>query len=99
MPTASFADEENLKLTELFKSILQLMMLEALRRGNKSVEVSAGELYGRVQDPSGLIDRIPDCCQAMRDAFTPSAGDMIVEEPPARQLAKLRIKYMLPRPA
>jgi hypothetical protein len=98
MPIPSFPDEENSKLTELYKSILQMMMLEALRCGNESVEISAGELHGRVQGPSGSMDRMPDCCQAMLDTFAPNAGDVIVEEPPARQPAKLRIKYVLPRP-
>jgi hypothetical protein len=79
--------------------MLHSMMLEAMRRGEESLEISAGELRGRFDGHLGAGDRIPDCCQAMRDAFAPDAGDAVVEEPPRRQPARLRIRFVLPHPS
>lgn len=98
MPTASFPEEQNLGFTEFFKTVLQFMMWEAMRQGKESVEIGAGELHGRFHGFPGARDRTPDCCQAMRDAFAPDAGDAIIEEPSMRQPSRLRIRYVLPRP-
>lgn len=65
----------------------------------ESLETSAGELRERFVFYRGAIDPMADCCQAMRGAFVPDAGDAILEEPPMRQPYRLRIRYVLPRPS
>jgi hypothetical protein len=97
MPTAS--DGQNGKFTELFECLLHNRMLEALRDGMESLEISAGELRERFGFYREVIDPMPNCCQAMRNAFVPDAGDAILEERPMRQPYRFRIRYVLPRPS
>lgn len=83
---------------EDFKLELHRMMLEAMRAGRESVEISAGELHRRVGDYPGRNHRMPVCCQVMRAAIALDAGDVIVEEPPSGQGASFTARYVLPRP-
>ncbi len=83
---------------EDFKNELHRMMLEAMREGKESAEINAGELHRRVGDYPGRNHRMPICCQVMRAALAPDAGDVILEEPPSGQGASLTIRYVLPRP-
>jgi hypothetical protein len=64
----------------------------------KSVEISAADLRDRVSLHSRTGDQIPVCCQVMRAALAPHAGDTIRVDPPAGQEANLTITYVLPRP-
>lgn len=80
-----------------FNNALHRIMLEAMRQGRASVEVSAGYLHRRVGDYPGTNHRMSVCCQVMRAAFSPAAGDVIVGEPPSGQGASLTIRYGLPR--
>jgi hypothetical protein len=85
---------------ELLKSTLNLMLLEAARAGAKSAEISAAGLRDRLPPlRPGIGDQIHVCCQVMRAALSPDAGDTILEDPPAGQEANLRKRYVLPRPA
>ena len=84
---------------ELLKTSLDLMLFEAARAGMKSVEITAAHLRDRLPPlRSGVGDQIPVCCQVMRAALAPDAGDSILVDPPADQQASLTIKYVLPRP-
>jgi hypothetical protein len=85
---------------ELLKSLLNMMLLEAARAGAKSVEITAADLHDRLPPlRSGIGDQTPVCCQVMRAALAPDAGDTILQDPPIGQEAHLTIKYLLPHPA
>ena len=71
---------------------------EAALESCSTVEVNAGELHSRVGDYPGPQHRMPLCCSVMRGALNPSAGDVILEEPPSGTGAKLTIRYVLQRP-
>jgi hypothetical protein len=73
------------------------MLSEAARARMDSMEISAADLRNRLSI-SGIGDQIPACCQVMRAALAPHAGDTILEDPPAGQESNLTIKYVLPRP-
>lgn len=87
-----------MRTAEDFKLELHRVMLEAMREGKGIAEVNAGDLHRRVGDYPGRNHRMPVCCQVMRAAFAPDAGDVILEEPPSGQGASLTIRYVLPRP-
>jgi 5-methylcytosine-specific restriction protein A len=80
---------------EDFKLELHRVMLEAMRESERIAEVNAGELHRRVGDYPGRNHRMPVCCQVMRAAFAPDAGDVILEEPTSGQGASLTILYVL----
>lgn len=81
-----------------FYNELHRMMMEAVRRGQHSIEVSAGDLHRRVGDyPDANRHRMPVCCAVMRDVLAPDAGDVILFEPSKGQGATLTIRYVLPR--
>jgi hypothetical protein len=82
-----------------FRMEMYRMMNEAVREGRETTEINAGELHRRVGDYPGRNHRMPVCCEVMRGAFAPDAGDLIVEQPPSGQGASLTIRYVLPRPA
>lgn len=75
------------------------MMNEAVHDGREFTEINAGELHRRVGGYTGRTHRMPVCCEVMRGAFAPDAGDLIVEEPPGRQGVSLTIRYVLPGPS
>ena len=81
-----------------FRHELHRMMLEAMKAGKPFAEINAGELHRRVGDYPGRNHRMPICCQVMRAAFAPDAGDIIVAQPPKGQGPSLTIRYALPRP-
>lgn len=80
-----------------FKVELYRMMNEAVRQGRTTAEITAGELHRRVGDYPGPNHRMPMCCGVMRDVLAPDMGDVILEEPPSGQGARLTIRYVLPR--
>jgi hypothetical protein len=82
-----------------FRMEMYRMMNEAVHKGRETVEITAGELHKRVGDYPGRNHRMPVCCEVMRGASAPDAGDVIVEQPPSGQGASLTIRYVLPRPA
>lgn len=82
---------------EEFKNELHRMMLEATSAGEESVEVNAGHLHRRVGGYPGRNHRMPVCCQVMRAALAPDAGDVILQEPAGGQGASLTVRYVLPR--
>ncbi len=84
---------------EDFKNELHRMMVEAMKEGKEFAEVNAGQLHRRVGDYPGGNHRMPVCCQVMRGALAPAAGDVILEEPPSGQGASFTIRYIMPRPA
>ena len=81
-----------------FRNELYRMMLEAMKAGKPNAEINAGELHRRVGDYPGKNHRMPVCCEVMRGALAPDAGDEILEQPPSGQGASLTIRYVLPRP-
>ncbi len=81
-----------------FRNELYRMMLEAMKAGEVFAEINAGELHRRVGDYPGKNHRLPICCEVMRGALAPDAGDVILEQPPSGQGANLTIRYVLPRP-
>lgn len=81
-----------------FRNELYRMMLEAMKAGEAFAEINAGELHSRVGDYPGKNHRLPICCEVMRCALAPNAGDVILEQPPSGQGASLTIRYVLPRP-
>jgi 5-methylcytosine-specific restriction protein A len=81
-----------------FRMEMYRMMNEAIHEGRETAEINAGELHRRVGDYPGRNHRMPVCCEVMRGAFAPDAGDLILEEPPSGQGASLTIRYVLPRP-
>jgi hypothetical protein len=83
---------------EDFKNDLHRMMLEAMKEGKESMEISAGELHRRVGGYPGANHRMPICCSVMRGALAADAGDVILADPPSGQGAALTIRYVLPRP-
>jgi 5-methylcytosine-specific restriction protein A len=81
-----------------FRNEVYRMMLEAMKAGEAFAEINAGELHRRVGDYPGKNHRLPICCEVMRGALAPDAGDVILEQPPSGQGASLTIRYVLPRP-
>lgn len=81
-----------------FRNELYRMMLEAMKAGEAFAEINAGELHRRVGDYPGKNHRLPICCEVMRGALAPDAGDVILEQPPSGQGASFTIRYVLPRP-
>jgi len=81
-----------------FRMEMYRMMYEAMAEGETSVEINSGELHRRVGGYPGANHRMPVCCQVMRGAYAPDAGDVILEEPPSGQGANLTIRYVLPTP-
>jgi len=81
-----------------FRNELYRMMLEAMKARRPFAEINAGELHRRVGDYPGKNHRMPVCCEVMRGALAPDAGDVILEQPPSGQGASLTIRYVLPRP-
>ena len=81
-----------------FRMEMYRVMNEAMREGRETAEINAGDLHRRVGDYPGRNHRMPVCCEVMRGAFAPDAGDVIVEEPPSGQGASLTVRYVLPRP-
>lgn len=74
------------------------IMRDAMRDGHETVEINSGDLHTRVGGYPGANHRMPVCCQVMRGAYAPDAGDVILEEPPSGQGASLTIRYVLPQP-
>ena len=81
---------------DAFRSALRQRFRCAEGRGDESVEVEAGDLHrdlGGYPDPK--LHRMPVCCDVMLSAM--GAGDHILNQPPKRKGASLRIRYALPR--
>jgi hypothetical protein len=83
--------------TEDFKLELVRIIYEATQRGDRTVDVTAGELHRRVGEYPGANHRMPVCCEVMRNALIPDYGDSILEEPPSGQGASFKARYVLPR--
>ena len=81
-----------------FRMEMYRMMNEAVHEGRETAEINAGELHRRVGDYPGRNHRMPVCCEVMGGAFARDAGDVITEQPPSGQGARLTIRYVLPRP-
>jgi 5-methylcytosine-specific restriction protein A len=82
-----------------FRMEMYRMMNEAMHEGWGTVEINAGELHRRVGGYPGPNHRMPACCGVMRGAFSPDAGDVILEEPLSGMGATLTIRFVLPLPA
>jgi 5-methylcytosine-specific restriction protein A len=82
---------------EQFREELYAMMREGLRNNVGYVDINAGELHCRIGDYPGPNHRMPNCCQVMRAAMTPDAGDRILEQPDSGEGATVTIRYVLPR--
>lgn len=80
-----------------FREGLYRMLREAVRDGQPTAEITAGELHRYVGGYPGRDHRMPLCCDVMRAAMDVAAGDVIVEQPPAGDGANLTIIYVLPR--
>lgn len=81
-----------------FRVEMYRMMNEAMHEGRETAEINAGDLHRRVGGYPGRNHRMPVCCEVMRGALAPDAGDAILDEPPSGQGASLTIRYVLPRP-
>ena len=75
-----------------FRNALRLRLQGAGLKGQKLVEIRAGNLHGAFPGPQ---NRMPSCCNAMRSEMV--AGDAIVRQPPSGNGANLVIRYQLPR--
>jgi hypothetical protein len=84
---------------EQFQEELMRMMREGMRNAGGYIDINAGDLHRRVGDYPGLNHRMPDCCQVMRAAMAPDAGDRILQQPERGDGPTLTIRYILPRPA
>jgi len=80
-----------------FRNELYRIMLEATKAGRPNVDINAGELHRRVGNYPGKNHRMPVCCEVMRRALATDAGDVVLEQPPNGQGARLTIRYVLPR--
>jgi len=61
---------------EEFKLELHRMMLEGVRAGQETVDITAGELHRRVGAyPDPNRHRMPICCDVMMAAIAPGSGD------------------------
>ena len=76
-----------------FAAELEDVLREARLRGDRTVEVRAGDLHERVGDYPGRSHRMPVCCSAMRNRMR--SGDVIVRQPPKGNGATLVIRYRL----
>ena len=83
---------------EQFREELYAMMRDGLRNNTGYVDINAGELHRIVGDYPGPNHRMPNCCQVMRAAMAPDAGDRILQQPESGEGASVTIRYMLPRP-
>lgn len=81
-----------------FRMEMYRMMYKAMQEGETTAEINSGELHRRIGGYPGANHRMPVCCQVMRGAYAPDAGDVIVEERPSGQGATLTIRYVLPTP-
>lgn len=81
--------------TEEFKMVIRLCMLIAQRSNLKFIEINSGSLHRAVGGYPGPDNRMPICCNAMRNMM--QDGDEILETPPQGQGANLTIRYKLPR--
>jgi hypothetical protein len=84
---------------DAFRNELHRMMLEAMKAGKEFAEINSGDLHRRLGDYPGPSHRMPLCCEVMRGALAPDAGDVILRQPSSGQGASLTIRYVLPRPA
>ena len=78
-----------------FHNALDNVLRAATRKGNRSVDIKAGDLHrwvGGYPDPQ---HRMPVCCNVMRSAMGPH--DRIIKTPPKGAGASLTIRYRLPR--
>ena len=76
-----------------FRAELSAQIERAANLNRPHVEINAGELH-RVVSPAQ--NRMPMACNAMRQAKTNSA-DEVIFAPPAGDGASLTIRYKLPR--
>jgi hypothetical protein len=84
---------------EEFKTELHRMMLEGIRAGRTTIDITAGELHKRLGNyPDPHKHRMPVCCCVMKEAISPESGDKVLNEPPSGQGSSLTIRYVLPRP-
>jgi hypothetical protein len=81
-----------------FRKELHRLMLEAMKGGQASAVINAGELHRRVGQYPGRDHRMPVCCEVMLGALALDAGDIVLDRPPSGQGATLTIRYVLPRP-
>jgi 5-methylcytosine-specific restriction protein A len=81
----------------LFRASLRQILVEAERRGLRSICVRSGDLHRKVGGYPGRHHRMPECCRIMRGEMTP--GDRIVESPLRDVGASLVVEYQLPRRA
>jgi hypothetical protein len=78
-----------------FLNELDSILEQAQTCGFVAVEVNAGNLHRRLGGYPGLDDRMPLCCDVMRQAMR--VGDVVVTEPSKDRDADLTIRYRLPR--
>lgn len=79
-----------------FQRALEEILREHDRQGEICADVKAGELHRRLGGYPGPGNRMPTCCDLMKENMEP--GDEILNEPPKGRGASLRIRYKLPRP-
>jgi hypothetical protein len=76
-----------------FSSALKNEFFVAQRKGNKFVDINAGNLHRQVGGYPGTSHRMPICCDVMKAAM--KGGDQVLEQPPKGKGASLTIRYML----
>ncbi len=87
-------------MADNFQEALGAKIERARRQGRDHIEINAGELHravGGYPAKAGAADRMPRCCNVMREELRRGHAEVIrvtdSEDPPA-----LTIRYDLPRP-
>lgn len=81
--------------TEDFIDALRAKLREAETRGQRFVDVNAGQLHRSIGGYPGPSHRMPACCGAMY--AEQGAADTIIDAPLRGKGASLTIRYILPR--
>ena len=81
-----------------FKRALIDAMHQTELKGQRFLDITAGELHATVGGFPGCQHRMPMCCRVIRMQASEGWGDLIVKESTIRKGATLRIRYRLPRP-
>lgn len=80
---------------EAFRAVLIQRLRDAEARGERYLEIRAGELHRDVGGYPGPAHRMPICCSVLYREM--NSGDEIVKSPPKGKGASLTIRFALPR--
>jgi 5-methylcytosine-specific restriction protein A len=78
---------------EKFEEMIDELFLDARNKGLEFKTIKAGDLHEKVGNYPGSDNRMPTCCEVMRQKM--KEGDIIVDAPPKGNGASLTIKYKL----